>query len=81
MTPIQLNYGKTKGKLRGGTDFDLSYAYHDLNRVERGEVRSTWKTALCVNFFMSTIAVTIGLGLWIAAQYDPFAQQSCLDCH
>ena len=78
MIPIQLNYGKTKGELRSTMDFDLPYAYHELNSVTRGEVRSTWKTVLWVNLFMATLAITIGTGIWIAYQYDPFAQQSSL---
>ena len=73
MIPIELNYEKTKGWIRTATDFDLPYAYHALHREEPGEVRSTWKTALWVNFFMGAVASAIGFGIWIALQYDPFA--------
>ncbi len=78
MIPIQFNYGKAKGELRSVMDFDLPYAYHDLNCVSRGEVRSTWKTALWVNFFMAAVSSAIGIGIWIAYQYDPFAQLTSL---
>jgi hypothetical protein len=76
MIPIQLSNGKTKDELRSVMDFDLPYAYHGLHREKLGEVYSTWKTSLWVNFFMGGLAIAIGCGIWIAYQYEPFEQQS-----
>lgn len=79
MIPIQLNYEKTKkGELNSCQDFDLPYAYKELNCVRRGDVRSTWKTPLWMNFFMGVVASAIGIGLWVAIQYDPFSLHSSI---
>lgn len=78
MIPIELSYEPKKGWFRPVADFDLPYAYHDLHLEKLGEVCSTWKTKLWKNFFMAGFASVIGLGIWIAIQYDPFAQQSSL---
>lgn len=60
------------------TDFDLPYAYQDLNNASIGSLRSVWKTALWVNFLTGGLSLIIGLGMWIAYQYDPFAQQTSM---
>lgn len=78
MIPFQINYRNTKDGSGGLSDFDLPYAYQDLNSKSIGSARSVWMTALWVNFLTGGLSIVIGYVMWTAYQYDPFSHQNLL---
>ena len=76
MALFEKYYNSPKSGSSGVSDFDLPYAYQDLNNEQVGNARSVWKTPLWLNFLTGGVSCSMGYAVWFAYQYNPLSLQT-----